>query len=211
MAGRIGVTVISSSGLAIPASSAAPDFTPRVISAPVPAPHVQVPQAPKPPKVAIPAPRQPVARQEEEEPLPGAVDLANSAAEDSEEELAVAAEPEREFAAAAHVAQATEEEEQGQVSLIDVAPIPERPAAEAHPAPAHAPRMPRVPRQPRILSAATDPQPPAPTAASRREVRQETLQFEPVTRGRFEKSEPTIVDGQDLDVPTFLRRNVKVS
>jgi cell division protein FtsZ len=35
------------------------------------------------------------------------------------------------------------------------------------------------------------------------------MQFEPVTRGRFEKSEPTIVDGQDLDVPTFLRRNIK--
>ena len=42
------------------------------------------------------------------------------------------------------------------------------------------------------------------------EVKQETLQFEPVSRGRFEKSEPTIIDGQDLDVPTFLRRNVKV-
>lgn len=44
----------------------------------------------------------------------------------------------------------------------------------------------------------------------RREERQATLQFEPVTRGRFEKSEPTIVDGQDLDVPTWLRRNVRV-
>ena len=40
--------------------------------------------------------------------------------------------------------------------------------------------------------------------------KQETLQFEPVTRGRFEKSEPTIVEGQDLDVPTFLRKNVRV-
>ena len=40
--------------------------------------------------------------------------------------------------------------------------------------------------------------------------RQEILQFEPVTRGRFEKSEPTIVEGQDLDVPTFLRKNVRV-
>jgi cell division protein FtsZ len=40
--------------------------------------------------------------------------------------------------------------------------------------------------------------------------RQEVLQFEPVTRGRFEKSEPTIVEGQDLDVPTFLRKNVRV-
>lgn len=45
--------------------------------------------------------------------------------------------------------------------------------------------------------------------AAKREVRQEQMQFEPVTRGRFEKSEPTIVDGQDLDVPTFLRRNVR--
>ena len=40
--------------------------------------------------------------------------------------------------------------------------------------------------------------------------KQEVLQFEPVTRGRFEKSEPTIVEGQDLDVPTFLRQNIRV-
>jgi cell division protein FtsZ len=36
------------------------------------------------------------------------------------------------------------------------------------------------------------------------------MQFEPVTRGRFEKSEPTIEEGQDLDVPTFLRKNARV-
>ena len=42
------------------------------------------------------------------------------------------------------------------------------------------------------------------------QAKQETLQFEPVTRGRFEKSEPTIVEGEDLDVPTYLRKNVKV-
>jgi cell division protein FtsZ len=42
------------------------------------------------------------------------------------------------------------------------------------------------------------------------QVKQEVLQFEPVTRGRFEKSEPTIVEGQDLDVPTFLRKNFRV-
>lgn len=42
------------------------------------------------------------------------------------------------------------------------------------------------------------------------QAKQEVLQFEPVTRGRFEKSEPTIVEGQDLDVPTFLRKNIKV-
>ncbi|MGB8169222.1 MAG: cell division protein FtsZ [Chthoniobacteraceae bacterium] len=46
---------------------------------------------------------------------------------------------------------------------------------------------------------------------SPREAKQEQMQFEPVTRGRFEKSEPTIVDGQDLDVPTFLRRNIKAT
>jgi cell division protein FtsZ len=40
--------------------------------------------------------------------------------------------------------------------------------------------------------------------------KQEVLQFEPITRGRFEKSEPTIVEGQDLDVPTYLRKNVRV-
>ncbi len=42
------------------------------------------------------------------------------------------------------------------------------------------------------------------------QAKQEVMQFEPVTRGRFEKSEPTIVEGQDLDVPTFLRKNVRV-
>jgi len=43
-----------------------------------------------------------------------------------------------------------------------------------------------------------------------REEKQEQMSFEPVNRGRFEKSEPTIVDGQDLDVPAFMRMNVKV-
>lgn len=87
-----------------------------------------------------------------------------------------------------------------------VAPVSSRPvpapapvAAEAEPvfsepdATANEPT--RGPRQPK----------PKPIQA-----KQEQMQFEPVTRGRFEKSEPTIVDGQDLDVPTFLRRNVKV-
>jgi cell division protein FtsZ len=40
--------------------------------------------------------------------------------------------------------------------------------------------------------------------------KQEVLQFEPVNRGRFEKSEPTIVEGEDLDVPTYLRKKIKV-
>lgn len=48
-----------------------------------------------------------------------------------------------------------------------------------------------------------------PAKPSPQKVKQETLQFEPVARGRFEKSEPTIVEGEDLDVPTFLRMRGK--
>lgn len=39
-------------------------------------------------------------------------------------------------------------------------------------------------------------------------LRQSQLQLELISKGRFEKSEPTIRDGQDLDVPTFVRRNM---
>jgi cell division protein FtsZ len=38
----------------------------------------------------------------------------------------------------------------------------------------------------------------------------EQMQFEPVNRGRFEKSEPTMVDGHDFDVPTFLRKGLRL-
>ena len=47
-----------------------------------------------------------------------------------------------------------------------------------------------------------------PPPAKKPGAEQETMQFESVSRGRFEKSEPTIIDGQDLDVPTFLRKGV---
>jgi len=50
----------------------------------------------------------------------------------------------------------------------------------------------------------------APAEKSMTPPKQEVLQFEPVTRGRFEKSEPTIIEGEDLDVPTYLRKNIKV-
>ena len=180
MSGRIGVTIISSAGMGIPAAATAPEFVPRVVPTPVPAP-----------KLSVSARRKPVEEEaekvEEAEPAPVSYE--------SEEDPAAAEELEPELVAAL----ASDEDEQA--SLIDV-----RPAAEAHPVPV---RAPRAPRQPRIVSTPMDPQPVP--AASRREERQETLQFEPVTRGRFEKSEPTIVDGQDLNVPTFLRRNMKVS
>jgi len=47
-------------------------------------------------------------------------------------------------------------------------------------------------------------------SAKETKVKQEVLQFEPVNRGRFEKSEPTIIDGEDLDVPTFMRKKIKL-
>ncbi len=51
---------------------------------------------------------------------------------------------------------------------------------------------------------------PPPAKKEKVQARQEVMQFEPITRGRFEKSEPTIVEGQDFDVPTYLRKNVRV-
>ena len=45
---------------------------------------------------------------------------------------------------------------------------------------------------------------------SGQKIKQETLVFEPVATGRFEKSDPTIVEGENLDTPTFLRRNIKL-
>jgi cell division protein FtsZ len=44
--------------------------------------------------------------------------------------------------------------------------------------------------------------------AAKKEEKAEQMQLEPVNRGRFEKAEPTIVDGQDFDVPTFMRKNL---
>jgi cell division protein FtsZ len=71
------------------------------------------------------------------------------------------------------------------------------------------PAVAQKPTTPQVL-----PPPESPVEKRSREksaaAKQEVLQFEPVTRGRFEKSEPTIVEGQDLDVPTFLRKNVRV-
>ena len=48
-----------------------------------------------------------------------------------------------------------------------------------------------------------------PSKASPLKVKQENLPLEPIDRGRFEKVEPTIEEGEDLDVPTFLRRKLK--
>ncbi|MGB8353444.1 MAG: cell division protein FtsZ [Chthoniobacteraceae bacterium] len=71
----------------------------------------------------------------------------------------------------------------------------------AHPKPAPIKPLPVKPMQPETAP---------PVVAKAQQERQESLAFEPLNRGRFEKSEPTIVNGQDLDVPTFMRRNIKI-
>ena len=74
------------------------------------------------------------------------------------------------------------------------------------------PSMPHKP-EPRLSTPQTDPVPMKegkPSPEKNVQAKQEVLQFEPVTRGRFEKSEPTIVEGEDLDVPTYLRKKIKV-
>jgi cell division protein FtsZ len=73
------------------------------------------------------------------------------------------------------------------------------------------PRTDTEPHKPSQVRSATKVEPKQQLLAGKKaEAKQETLQFEPISRGRFEKSEPTIIDGQDLDVPTFLRKNVKI-
>lgn len=42
-------------------------------------------------------------------------------------------------------------------------------------------------------------------------LRQEQLPLEVVSKGRFEKGEPTILHGEDLDVPTYVRRGVALN
>ncbi|MCX7670192.1 MAG: hypothetical protein N2439_08985, partial [Anaerolineae bacterium] len=37
------------------------------------------------------------------------------------------------------------------------------------------------------------------------------LAIEPPGKGRFKDTAPTILDGEDLDVPTFIRRGLKLS
>jgi cell division protein FtsZ len=100
-------------------------------------------------------------------------------------------------------------------------PVSEEICAEEKALPETEPASPPPPvRKARKPVARREPEPPAPeanpvkTPPAKKEkyvqARQEMMQFEPVTRGRFEKSEPTIEEGQDLDVPTFLRKNVRV-
>ena len=48
------------------------------------------------------------------------------------------------------------------------------------------------------------------TKAAALQQTQGVLNLEAYQRGRFDKSEPTIVEGEDLDIPTFLRKGIKL-
>jgi cell division protein FtsZ len=87
------------------------------------------------------------------------------------------------------------------VEVEPVSSLPEEPEFEE---PQPQPRVILPRKKPTIFKE------PKPVVEKKPLAKQEVMQFEPVTRGRFEKSEPTIVEGQDLDVPTFLRKNVRV-
>lgn len=63
---------------------------------------------------------------------------------------------------------------------------------------------------------AVEPAPPQPEAAGsrkpgKRKAVQAEMTFESQGRGRFRNVEPTLLDGEDLDVPTFVRRGIQIA
>ena len=60
--------------------------------------------------------------------------------------------------------------------------------------------------------APTGERPPAPVGNVKSGARpmQTSLMLEPTGKGRFKDVEPTILDGEDLDIPTFVRRGVSI-
>ncbi|MGI8819403.1 MAG: cell division protein FtsZ [Chthoniobacterales bacterium] len=155
------------------------------------------------PPASVPQPRPPI----QAKPLPEPV--VELQAEEEEEQAPPAAAPERPLqtidAAIGKPAEPAPSPE-----LIEV--------EEPDPAPTATEKLPEVIepelQQPRVILPKKKAPPPLqeakPPIEKIAQAKQEVLQFESVTRGRFEKSEPTIVEGQDLDVPTFLRKNVRV-
>jgi cell division protein FtsZ len=198
MGNRLAVTIISSlaaDGAVVqkplfeaPASVLAPTLTPEIIEpAPVPEPHVaSQPVASFTGEIFIDQELTPVSPPPPERPLQ-TIEAVLPTSDPIEEESIAAARAEPEPAA---------------IEPPPVIPAPVTPAAPAMSEP--------QPAQPRVILPKKKPLGESPAKAERSVAKQEVMQFESVTRGRFEKSEPTIVEGQDLDVPTFLRKNVRV-
>jgi cell division protein FtsZ len=109
-------------------------------------------------------------------------------------------------------------------SIEDVQPAEPTPVEEPEPAEIESVSAPCVESVSNAFEVVDTPEPPVTTPRRKpmptkeekvapeksMHAKQEVLQFEPVNRGRFEKSEPTIVEGEDLDIPTYLRKKIKV-
>jgi cell division protein FtsZ len=193
MGNRLSVTIIS---------SLAPDEEPVVVA---PEPMVEIPPAPSPKPVR--------ARRKEQPPPQVEMEIA-----EPEPEVDVAAEPEVELASEMEAEAVTEETEPVTAEPdADVIPFEQPVVAKTE----FASPPPVVPIEPTPQVAKSEPTPrlivpknkPAIAKEQRPEkvhAKQEVLQFEPISRGRLEKSEPTIEQGQERDVPTYLRKNNRV-
>jgi cell division protein FtsZ len=187
--GRMAVTVLG----ALPAMAELPPVRETVrLAAPVPVP------APAPVAVAVQEP------EEEEVEV-----LEEAEVEDFEVgELEPEAEEEEEIPVAQETQSLFAEGEIAEDEPAAEEPEPVRPRMRPLVAPMGNVR--RVSAQDADADAAPLPKAESEESAKARQLRQSQMQFDAVNRGRFEKSEPTIIDGQDLDVPTFLRRKLKL-
>ena len=194
MGNRIAVTLISSLALDGAAEAHAPRRSAVILDTCVPPPAVEQKAEPEPQPVAEVAAEvttlQELEQEQEPEPPPLERPLQTIEASFPQPEL---------------LPDPLDHEEMEPEPLPAPAPPPAYVAPEITEA---APAQPRVilPKKKGPVSA-PEAKPPVEKIGH---AKQEVLQFESITRGRFEKSEPTIVEGQDLDVPTFLRKNVRV-
>lgn len=163
----------------------------------------------------VPAEVEPAAATPEPEPEPEAVEpeaapeakskgglakftsrFRGAKSKDKAEEVTLAPEPELPVSETADLPPRSERPAKVELPKADLASAvlpPKRPPAEAVreiPAPAPAAKLPPK-------SQPTLPQ------------QDELIPKKPAARGRFEKTEPTIIDGEDLDVPAFLRKKGK--
>jgi cell division protein FtsZ len=198
MGNRLSVTIISSLAAEEDSVSIEPPPLPEPFLAPPPAALEQIEEPPKP------APKPAKIKPQVDPTVEAAVSAADSVASDPPSHSPIAA-----------VTAATTPPADDLISIQSSEPAtlePPPPLVPMAPPPAIKKPLPRLipPKKKALIekeAKATEAQPPKEKYVY---AKQEVMQFEPVTRGRFEKSEPTIVEGQDLDVPTFLRKNIRV-
>jgi len=94
------------------------------------------------------------------------------------------------------------------VTIIGRTGVEEKKSAPSVAIPLISTPPPAAPAPPVEEKVVPDPEVASPTTKTQK-VKQDFLPLEPIARGRFERSEPTIVEGEDLDVPTFLRLKIK--